>query len=101
MEMCSLKGNAVIEGFLRHIRACNNANLPGGRLPFRIGREQVGWAKPAFAAKLAECAQIVRTADSVTLTDATSLQTVARSLSDAGCFRWRREAFDIRARPDG
>lgn len=101
MGMCSLKGNAVIEGFLRHIRACNNASLPGDRLPFRIGAERVGWVKPAFAAKLAECAQIVRTADSVTLTDATSLQTVARSLSEAGCFRWRREAFDIRARPDG
>ena len=24
-----------------------------------------------------------------------------RSLSDAGCYRWRREAFDIRAEPDG
>src|SRR5262249_22928063 len=26
---------------------------------------------------------------------------IARSLSDAGCYRWRREAFDIRATPDG
>jgi len=99
--MCSLKGNAVIEGFLRHVRACNNANLPGDRLPFRIGAEQVGWVKPDFAVKLAECAQIVRTMDAVTLSDAAALQTIARNLSDAGCYRWRREAFDIRARPDG
>jgi hypothetical protein len=99
--MCSLKGNAVIEGFLRHIRACNNANLPGDRLPFRIGADHVGWVKPAFAAKLAECEQIVRTTDSVTLTDAAALQSIARRLSEAGNFRWRREAFDIRASPDG
>jgi 8-oxo-dGTP pyrophosphatase MutT (NUDIX family) len=101
MGMCSLKGNAVIEGFLRHIRACKNAALPGDRLPFRIGAERVGWVKPAFAAKLAECAEIVRTADRVTLKDAAALQTIARCLSDAGCFRWRREAFDIRATADG
>lgn len=99
--MCSLKGNDVIEGFLRHIRACNNADLPGDRLPFRIRTEQVGWVKPAFAAKLAEFPQIVRTTDGVTLTDAGALQTIARGLSEAGCFRWRREAFDIRSRPDG
>lgn len=91
----------MIEGFLRHIRACNNANLPSDRLPFRIGADHVGWVKPAFAAKLAECEQIVRTTDSVTLTDAAALQSIARRLSEAGNFRWRREAFDIRASPDG
>src|SRR5262249_23933565 len=26
---------------------------------------------------------------------------IARLLSEAGCFRWRNEAFDIRAEPDG
>ena len=32
---------------------------------------------------------------------AAALPAIARRLSDAGCYRWRREAFDIRAEPDG
>lgn len=91
----------MIERFRRHIRACNNAVLPGDRLPFRIGAEQVGWVKPAFAEKLAGSPEILRSVEGVTLDAPTSLQAIARRLSDAGCFRWRREAFDIRAEPDG
>lgn len=90
-----------MEGFWRHIRACNNANLPGDRMPFRIGTEHVGWVRPAFADRLAESPEIRRSPEGVTLTDAASLQAIARRLSDAGCFRWRREAFDIRAQSDG
>src|SRR5579872_6159388 len=90
-----------MEGFWRHIRACNNANLPGDRMPFRIGTEHVGWVRPAFADRLAESPEIRRSPEGVTLTDAASLQAIARRLSDAGCFRWRREAFDIRAEADG
>jgi len=37
----------------------------------------------------------------VSLTDAAALPAIARGLSDAGCYRWRREEFDIRAEPDG
>lgn len=91
----------MIEGFRRHVRACNNARLPGDRLPFRIGAEQVGWVQPGFADKLTQRPEIRRSPEAVTLTDAASLQTIARCLSDAGCFRWRREAFDIRAEPGG
>lgn len=105
MRMSSLKGDAVadrtIEGFLRHIRACNNARLPGNRLAFRIGAAQVGWVTPDFAARLAECPEIHAGLDGLTLADAAALPVIARRLSDAGCFRWRREAFDIRAEPDG
>ncbi len=90
----------MIEGFLRHIRACNNARLPGSRLPFRIGAAQVGWVTPGFAARLAECPEISAAPDGLTLIDAAVLPAIARRLSDAGCFRWRREAFDIRAAPD-
>ena len=35
------------------------------------------------------------------LHDGVALQPIARRLSEAGCYRWRREAFDIRAEPDG
>jgi 8-oxo-dGTP pyrophosphatase MutT (NUDIX family) len=91
----------VIEQFWRHIRACNNATLPGDRLPFRIEAEQVGWVKPAFADRLVESSEIRRSPAGLTLTDPAALQAIARRLSEAGCFRWRREAFDIRAQADG
>ena len=32
---------------------------------------------------------------------AAALPAIARRLSHAGCYRWRREEFDIRAKPDG
>ena len=35
----------------RHIAACNNARLPGERLPFRIGAAQVGLGAPGLRAR--------------------------------------------------
>ena len=87
--------------FLHHVRACNTARLPGDRLPFRIGSAQVGWVKPRLAEALAGFPQIRADAADVTLTDAASLQSIARELAERGFYRWRREAFDIRAEPDG
>src|SRR5512135_1310072 len=105
MGQSGLKGDTMsdqaIDGFLRHVRACNNAQLPGSRLPFHIGADRIGWVKPDFAAKLSKFPQIHADPDGVTLTDGAGLPAIARSLSDAGCFRWRREEFDIRADPDG
>ncbi len=58
MEMAGLKGETMDDGYLRHVRTCNNAVLPGERLAFRIGGAQVGWVKPAFAARLAAFPEI-------------------------------------------
>jgi 8-oxo-dGTP pyrophosphatase MutT (NUDIX family) len=101
MENGGLKGETMQAGYLRHVCACNNAVLPGERLPFRVGSAQVGWLKPDFAAKLAAFPEIIAATDGVSLADAAALPAIARSLSDAGCYRWRREEFDIRAEPDG
>ncbi len=106
MEIDGLKGETVtdqafVDGYLRHVTACNNARLPGDRVAFRIGGALVGWVKPAFAAKLADCPEIRADADGITLADGSALPALSRRLSDAGCYRWRREAFDIRAEPDG
>jgi 8-oxo-dGTP pyrophosphatase MutT (NUDIX family) len=101
MAVIGLKGETMDEGFLRHVRACNNAVLPGERLAFRIGAALVGWVKPAFAEALAAFPEVTVTADGVTLNDPTALPSIARNLSDARWFRWRSEAFDIRATPDG
>lgn len=88
-------------GFERHVRACNNASLPGARRPFRIGPDQVGWLAPPVAAALRDSGAARASADGVTLDDPGALPGIARALSDAGLFRWRREEFDVRARPDG
>jgi NUDIX domain/Domain of unknown function (DUF4743) len=84
---------------LRHIAACRNAVLPGGRMPFRLGTAQVGWVLPDLAAALAGFGATVEP-DGVTLA-ADKLQDVERQLTRLGRFRWRGEAFDVRAAPDG
>ncbi|HUN44249.1 MAG TPA: DUF4743 domain-containing protein [Acetobacteraceae bacterium] len=87
--------------FLRHIRACHSAVLPGERTPFRIGAAQVGWVKPHFAEALAAWPRIVQRDGAVVLEDGAALADIARALAAAGHYRWRNEAFDVRASPDG
>jgi 8-oxo-dGTP pyrophosphatase MutT (NUDIX family) len=88
-----------MESLLRHVRACNNAQLPGDRLPFALGEVQVGWIKPDLADRLMSLGA-ARCGDRVTL-QSEQLQPAARTLAEAGAFRWRAEAFDVRAAPDG
>jgi 8-oxo-dGTP pyrophosphatase MutT (NUDIX family) len=85
----------------RHIAACNNAVLPGERLPFRIGAVPAGWVRRDFAGALADFGSMSAGDDGVTLAAeaAGELETIARTLAYAGWFRWRGEAFDVRAEP--
>ena len=87
--------------FLRHIRACNTAILPGGRLPFLLGPHQVGWITPTLADALAPFPTIHRTPTTITLTTPSDLPTIARTLAAQGFGRHRGEAFDVRATPGG
>lgn len=88
-------------GFHRHVRACNNAVLPGRHIPFHIGHQQVGWLDPAMADVVRALPGFVATPVHVALTRPESLPAAARSLADTGLFRWRNEDFDVRATPDG
>lgn len=88
-------------GFLRHVAACNTADLPGLRVPFRIGDARVGWVRPALADRLARFPAIRRGLEGVTLAQAGELQAVVDALTAEGLCRARGEAFDIRADPDG
>ena len=87
----------------RHIAACNNAVLPGERLPFRIGTTPVGWVRRNFARALADFGSISAGDDGATLAAdaAGELDTIAHALADGGWFRWRGEAFDVRAKAGG
>ena len=82
-------------GLDRHIAACNNAVLPGGRLRFHLAGHPVGWVKPADAAAAVEHGAEIG-ADGLVLDDAAALPGLARSMADAGLFVWREEAFDVR-----
>jgi len=86
---------------LRHVRACGTAELPGDRVPFRIGQDQVGWIRPDMLDELADFPAMRLSLDGVTLITPADLPAIARALSDRGYFRWRNEEFDVRADQDG
>ena len=84
---------------MRHLRLCRNAVLPGGRLPFRIGSDAVGWLRPEFAAKLSQAIGVAPDADGgVTLpaARAAELPAIAEALRWEGLYHRRGEAFDVR-----
>ena len=88
-------------GFERHVRACNNAGLPGARIPFLVGDQQVGWLSDKMASALEALPSVRRTPGRVILVDPVALPGIARTLSERGLYRWRGETFDVRATPDG
>jgi 8-oxo-dGTP pyrophosphatase MutT (NUDIX family) len=88
-------------GFQRHVRACNNAELPGERILFLIGEQPVGWIAGRVALALEGMEAVRFGGDRITLTDPVALPWIARDLANRGLYRWRGEAFDVRVRPDG
>jgi 8-oxo-dGTP pyrophosphatase MutT (NUDIX family) len=88
-------------GFARHVRVCNNAELPGSRRPLLIGNQAVGFVPERVAAALQGWPAISCSDDRVVLGDPTALPAIAKKLAERGLYRWRNEAFDVRAQPDG
>ncbi len=84
---------------MRHIAACRNADLPGQRLPLRLGTAQVGWVLPEMARALAGLGAAIGPGGVALAAD--ELPGMAKALAGQGSFRWRGEAFDVRAEPDG
>jgi 8-oxo-dGTP pyrophosphatase MutT (NUDIX family) len=85
---------------MRHVRTCNNAVLPGERTAFHVDEYPVGWLLPALAAALRGFPDLRSEPDRLTLTAPHALPAIARELAARGFYRWRGEAFDVRA-PDG
>lgn len=94
-----------MSGFRRHVLACNNVDLPGSRLVLRIGNSPVGYVGPELARALTFWPQHVHfDAGGLRIREgrhAAALESLARDLSERGHFRWRDEAFDVRAHPGG
>lgn len=84
---------------IRHIRACNNATLPGGRWRVSVAGQPVGWILPALAETAAAHGALLDEAGLTLHRD--QIEPVTRALADAGLFRWRSEAFDVRVDADG
>ena len=85
---------------MRHVRACNNAVLPGGRHSLRLGAARVGWIRPEIASRLLALGA-TEAGDAVTFAAAEALARAAAALADDGLCPWRGEAFDVRETPDG
>ena len=89
----------IRSGFMRHVLACGNAQLPGRYRSFRLrtgtSQPQVGWIAPEFAAALSEDPAVIGTSDGV-IVEANALPALARRTADRGLNRWRDEAFDVR-----
>jgi thiamine pyrophosphokinase len=83
----------------RHVAACNNAILPGGRLPLLVEGQRAGWLMPSLLAPVLALGGELQ--DGGVAVAGASLDRVARGLAQAGHFQWRGEAFDVRAVPDG
>ena len=90
--------NDGMSELLRHIRACNNAVLPGGRLPVFVSEQQVGWVSPALAAQAAGLGAALN-ASGLHLAPE-GIGALSRTLSERGAFHWRDEAFDVRSGVD-
>ncbi len=90
-----------MHAFDRHFAACDNARLPGDRLPLRLGSEQVGWVRPEFSRYLDRLPGFRVGPDTVAVDRPEALQEAARALSDRDVLHWRSEPFDVRADEDG
>jgi hypothetical protein len=89
-------------GLIRHVKNVQNVTLPGDRLAFRLGEEQVGWVPATASAYLLGLPFGCKREDNtITMPWAESLPQLARGLSAAGLFKWRGEAFDVCAEFDG
>lgn len=86
---------------MHHIADCNSAKLPGARRRLRIGAALVGFVEPDIVAALTAEPAIVTEGEALVLTDPASLPRIVHALAEAGLLRWRGEAFDVRAEPDG
>jgi 8-oxo-dGTP pyrophosphatase MutT (NUDIX family) len=101
--LAPLRYRRRMDPFMRHIAACTNAILPGDRVAFRLAGtpHPVGWVGPAAAATVRRFVGVIESRDGLTLADPTDLRDLCHALVAAGYGRWRREAFDVRADPDG
>ncbi|MBS0980586.1 NUDIX hydrolase [Acetobacter thailandicus] len=84
--------------FLRHLRQCNTAVVPGERSPFTLGMHHAGWIDPVIAGRLEQ--EGLGSQDSgFTLTDPAALEALGEKLAKEGFYRSHHELFDVFTAP--
>ncbi|GAN95983.1 thiamin pyrophosphokinase [Komagataeibacter europaeus NBRC 3261] len=83
-----------LDGFFRHIAACNTAVLPGGRLEFRLGAQPAGWVQPDLLPVLLRHG-MTHAGNSVTLDDSARLEQIGEAMAREGVYRSHHELFDV------
>ncbi|MFS8370207.1 NUDIX hydrolase [Acetobacter indonesiensis] len=81
--------------FLRHLRQCNTAVVPGNRFAFSLGGQPAGWIDPAIADRLEQEGLGSRT-EGFALADPADLETLGEKLAHEGFYRSHHELFDVR-----
>jgi len=98
-----IPGPGAATGFARHVEACNNALLPGGRARLLLAGQAIGWVAPGLAPGLLSAlgpdGLRADAAGDLVLAEAGLLQVAAERLAAQGRLRLRGEAFDILAGP--
>ncbi len=86
------------QNFMRHVAACNNAALPGGRVPLVMPGGQIGWVEPAVTAALG--LRWLPDGGNLAIVEG-ELAALGERAAAKGLCGWRNEAFDVRATPRG
>lgn len=80
--------------FLRHLRLCNTAVVPGDRFPFSLGGKPAGWIDPAIADRLEQEGLGSRT-KGFALANPAELEALGEKLAQEGFYRSHHELFDV------
>jgi len=80
--------------YFRHIDASNTAVLPGGRTPFLVGGEAIGWIAPVLAPEL-EARGLGRSGEAFSLRNGAALEPLGEDLAQQGVYRTHAELFDV------
>ncbi|WP_278367238.1 NUDIX hydrolase family protein [Acetobacter orientalis] len=80
--------------FLRHLRQCNTAVVPGPRFAFTLGGKQAGWIDPTIADRL-EQEGLGSRATGFALNDPSKLESLGEKLAQEGFYRSHHELFDV------
>jgi 8-oxo-dGTP pyrophosphatase MutT (NUDIX family) len=89
-----------MDSLMRHVLAATQLRLPGHYLPLWLAAEPVGYVAPATAAILPAAGAEAGKAG-ISLRNADGVARAESALAQAGLFRPRGEAFDVRATPEG
>ncbi|GAB31043.1 thiamine pyrophosphokinase [Acetobacter pasteurianus] len=84
-----------ITPFLRHLKQCNTAIIPGKRAPFSLAGKVAGWITPELFDRL-EKEGLGNRATSFNLPDPSKLEALGEALAQEGFYRSHHELFDVR-----